>query len=99
MSRTPDDSEGEQVADWASVSALEERAECFQNGKYGRRLAAKNPQWGAKLIGKLIYKYTLVIMREYGYDAKGGKINSRTTVGQECETALWGKWGTGNRSM
>ena len=63
----------------------------FQNGKYGRHLSAKNPKWAAQLIGRKIYQYTMVIMRGYGTDSKGRKINSRKTTGEECETALGGK--------
>ena len=87
------------VAEWARVSALEEGAEGFQNGHYGRNLAANHPKWAAKLIGRKIYHYTLAIMRGYGNDTNGSKIHSRKTVGQECETAMGGSEKTGNRSQ
>ena len=80
MSCAPEDSDGEQVADWARVSALEVGSEGFQEGKYGRNLAAKHSNWEERLIGKQIYQYTLVIMREYGDDANGGMIDSRMWV-------------------
>ena len=61
----------------------------FQNGYYGRNLAAKKPQWAEKLIGREIYQYTMVIMREYGGDTKGRKINSRKTTGRNAKRP-WG---------
>ena len=71
----------------------------FQNGKYGRRLAVRNPQWGERLIGNQIYQYELVIIREYWDDAKGGKINSRETVGENAKKSWGGDGETGNRSQ
>ena len=99
MSRTPEDSEGEQVANWDRVSALELGEEGFRNGKYGSHLMAKNPHCAARLIGKQIYQYALAIIREYENDTDGRKINSRKTVGEECETGLGGMGETGNRSQ
>ena len=77
MSYAPEDSDGGNVTEWARVGALEVGAEGFRDGKYGRHLAAMQPQWAAKLIWWEIYQYTMGIMREYGNDTKGGKVNSR----------------------
>ena len=38
------------------------------------------------MIGDEIYHHVLLIMREYGDDAKAGKINSRKWVEEQCET-------------
>ena len=81
MSRAPEDSDSvENVTEWARVSPLEVAAEGFQDGKYGRHLAAMRPSRTEKLIGRQIYQYALVIMREYGNDTNRSKINSRKTV-------------------
>ena len=89
MPRAPEDIDsGDRVAEWARVGALEVGAEGPHGGKYGRHLSANHPSWTARLIGRKIYQYAMGIMREYGNDTKGSKINIRETVARECETSL-----------
>ena len=63
-----------------------------QEGKYGRHLSAKHPHWAERLIGKEIYQYATVIMREYGNDTKGGEINSRKWAGESAKQSWGSMW-------
>ena len=67
----------------ARVPILGPEASPILEGKYGKRLAAKHPDWGAEEIGANIYQVAMVIQRGLGDDTKGRKINSRGTTEAE----------------
>ena len=58
MARAPEDSEGEEMTEWARVTDRGKGAECFQEGKHGKRLAAKHRNWTSRMIGVEIYHHT-----------------------------------------
>ena len=100
MSRVPEDIDsGDDVREWDRFVALEDGTECFQDGKRGRHLAAKHPSWTSSLIGRKIYQCTMAIVREYGNDTDGRKINSRKTAGRSAKLSWASKGETGNRSQ
>ena len=68
----------------ARVPILGPEASPILEGKYGKRLAAKHPDWGAEEIGANIYQVAMVIQRGLGDDTKGRKINSRGIAEEEC---------------
>ena len=64
VSITPEGSDIRETAtEWARVSTLEVGKEGFREGRNVRHLGAKRPSWAARIIGRQIYQFTLVIMR------------------------------------
>ena len=56
----------------------------MQEGKYGRNLAAKHPDWVADLVGAKIYQLATTMLRHLENDTNGRKINIRGTSAAEC---------------
>ena len=97
MSQTPERSGTGEVANESHGQAQATGRRGFQeHNRHWGDLAAKQKDWGNRMVGGALYQQTLMIARKLGNDSNDSKINSRKLAEGERgakigETAKTGK--------
>ena len=70
----------------------------FPQDQQGVTLAVKHEDWQAGAIGKQIYQFSLIVLRDIGNEPHGRKINSSGTAERGSDEVIGGeKERAGNR--